>query len=88
MSVSLVGLIQFGLALYANILFARIILSWIPIEPPSALRSAFNFLYDITDPFLRLFRGLLPPIGGLDLSPILAFIVIRIAAGLVGTILG
>jgi len=38
-----------------------------------------GFLEDTVVPFLRLFRNMVPPIGGLDLSPILAFIVLWLA---------
>jgi YggT family protein len=72
---------------YGWVMFLRIILSWVPISPPPGLRPAFNFLYDVTEPFLRLFRGLLPPIGGLDISPILAFVVLRIAEGILSRVL-
>jgi YggT family protein len=64
------------------VLFVRVILSWFPFQPPPAIAPAFNFLYDLTEPFLRLFRRLLPPmnVGGmaLDLSPLVAFITLYI----------
>ena len=68
------------LALYWLILFIRIILSW--FQPPASgpLRTGYNLIYDLTEPVLRPVRGLLPPIRagqvGLDMSPILVFIVI------------
>ena len=75
---------------YRNLLFLRILLSWLPmfqIRLPDALRPAVNFLYDLTEPFLRLFRGLLPPLGGFDLSPLLAFVVLSIVREVVAQIL-
>ncbi len=63
------------LRLYILALFARIILSWFPISPGTALASAFSALYAVTEPVLGPVRRLLPPIGmggmGLDLSPII-----------------
>ena len=63
-----------------------IFLSWIPnidwlSQPFAALRS-------ITDPFLNIFRGIIPPIGGmLDISPIVAIILLQILQGfVVGTL--
>jgi hypothetical protein len=35
-------------------------------------------IFQITDPYLNLFRGLIPPIFGLDLSPILAFVLLTV----------
>lgn len=77
----IVSLIILALAAYGSVLFARIILSFFPISPPEPLRPVFSFLFDVTEPFLRPFRGLLPPIGGFDFSPLIAFVVLRIAQG-------
>jgi YggT family protein len=70
------------LTVYWFILFARIIASWIrpPMEGP--LRTVWTVLYDLTDPVLRPFRNLIPPIRmgvmALDLSPILVFVIIGV----------
>jgi YggT family protein len=75
-------LILFAIHAYYYLLFLYIILSLVQsiggITIPDALRPAANFLYDICEPFLRLFRRFLPTVRlggmGLDLSPILAFL--------------
>ena len=61
---------------YCLILILRIFLTWIPsIDWDS---QPFAFLRSICDPFLNIFRGIIPPIGGmLDISPILAFIALQ-----------
>ncbi|HVL80883.1 MAG TPA: YggT family protein [Actinomycetota bacterium] len=79
--------VLFAVIAYGGVMFARILLSWVPVAPPPALRPVFSFLYDVTDPFLRLFRGLLPPIGGFDLSPILAFVVLYILEAILRSVL-
>ncbi len=71
---------------YRSVLFAYIILTLLQsladLRIPDVLRPAINFVYDICEPFLRLFRGLLPALRlggmGLDLSPVIAFIVLFI----------
>jgi YggT family protein len=73
---------------YLILIFARILLSWIPRIPYNrALRAVVGFIHEVTDPYLNLFRRVIPPIGGggfaLDLSPILAIIVLLIAQGVV-----
>jgi YggT family protein len=45
--------------------------------------AVLTFLRDVTEPFLRIFRRILPSLGGLDLSPLLAILVVQAAARLV-----
>jgi len=73
---------------YVILIFVRILLSWIPRIPYNpVLRSIIGFIHDVTDPYLNLFRRILPPVGGggfaLDLSPIVAIIVLYIGEAIV-----
>ena len=78
MSTILCGLLQ----AYVIVIFARIILSWFPIEPGSGLASVYSVLYTITEPVLAPVRRIIPPLGGsamsLDLSPILVVVGLQI----------
>mmetsp|Transcript_9639 Transcript_9639/g.16670 ORF Transcript_9639/g.16670 Transcript_9639/m.16670 type:complete len:225 (-) Transcript_9639:447-1121(-) len=60
--------------IYVFLLTVRVVLTWLPnleeTQPVAVLKS-------ITDPYLNLFRGLVPPIGGIDISPILAFLLLQ-----------
>lgn len=68
------GLSNF-LNLYNTALIARLVLTWFP-NPPEFIQQP---LATICDPYLNLFRGLIPPLGGtLDFSPILAFVVLNL----------
>jgi YggT family protein len=61
---------------YTVLLFIRIVTSWFPHWQAHHL---IRFVAFYTDPYLNLFRRILPPLGGvLDLSPLLAFFVLRI----------
>ena len=67
---------------YYILLILRVFLSWIPSIDWQ--QQPFTFIRSITDPFLNIFRGIIPPIGGMfDISPILAFILLSILQGLV-----
>jgi len=77
---------------YIILIFARIVLSWVVAFRGSlpynrALRVVTDFIESVVDPYLNLFRRLLPPIGGsrmaLDLSPIIGVIVLIILQGIV-----
>jgi len=52
------------------LLFARIIISWFPVDP---FHGVVQFLFQVTDPILAPFRRLPLQIGMLDLSPLVAF---------------
>jgi YggT family protein len=73
---------------YFILIFIRILLSWIPRMPyHPVLRGVVDFVHQTTDPYLNIFRRFLPPIGGrgmaLDLSPIIAIILLFILQGIV-----
>ena len=71
---------------YYLLIILRIFLSWIPSI--DWFQQPFKFIRDITDPFLNIFRGIIPPIGVLDISPIVAIILLQILQGvLVGFLL-
>ena len=62
---------------YTVLLFVRIVSSWFPAWQAHNL---VRFVAFYTDPYLNLFRRILPPLGGvLDISPILAFLALRLA---------
>jgi YggT family protein len=76
------------LLVYLVLIFIRILMSWIPRMPYNRyLRAAVGFVEEVTDPYLNLFRRFLPRIGGggfaLDLSPILAIILLLIMQSVV-----
>jgi YggT family protein len=77
---------------YLVLIFIRIITSWIPRMPYNRYLAAFlKFVSDVTDPYLNLFRRILPPVrmgpGALDLSPIVAtFVLIIVSSIVVGLI--
>lgn len=73
---------------YVILIFIRILLSWIPRLPYNpVLQGVVRFVHDVTDPYLRLFRRILPPVGGggmaIDLSPIVAVFVLFILEAIV-----
>ena len=76
------------LLVYLILIFIRILTSWIPRMPYNRYLAAFlKFVSDVTDPYLNLFRRILPPVrmggAGLDLSPIVATFVLIIVGRIV-----
>lgn len=66
-------IVCYAILLYIIAVFARIILSWFPVDPDGPIATVAGFLYVVTDPVLRPLRRMIPPIRmggmGLDLSP-------------------
>jgi YggT family protein len=72
------------LQIYLTLLGVRVSLTWFPnvnwyVQP-------FYFLARLTDPYLRLFRGIIPPIIGMDLSAILGFLMLQCIMQIVSSI--
>ncbi len=61
---------------YIILILAYIITSWIRLPYSPWLNRVQRFLYDVCEPYLRLFRRVLPPLGPLDLSPMVAVLVL------------
>ena len=59
---------------YVLVIFAYILTSWIRL--PYSLNAVQRFLQDVCEPYLRLFRRFIPPLGPLDLSPLVGVLVL------------
>jgi YggT family protein len=63
---------------YTLVIFAYILTSWLRLPYSTWLNRIQRFLYDVTEPYLRIFRRVLPSTGPLDFSPMVAVIVLWI----------
>lgn len=84
--VALVQLIFYAINL---LILARILMSWLPmagirIDPYNPI---VQFLVQSTDIFLEPFRRVIPPLGGMDFSPIVAILVLNLVGDLVVSLL-
>jgi len=72
----LIGVLAQTLSIYTLVLLVRVLLSWFPnLDWGNPVLSTVSA---ITDPYLNAFRGLIPPLGGLDLSAIVAFLALQL----------
>jgi YggT family protein len=62
--------------LYVLLIFVRILLSW--FQTADWASRVISFLAPITDPYLNIFRSVIPPLGGIDFSAILAILVLQL----------
>ena len=70
--------------IYLLLIFVRILLSW--FQTAEWAQKVMSLVSPVTDPYLNIFRSFIPPLGGIDLSPILAIIVLNILASLLTSI--
>ena len=71
---------------YVLLIFVYVLTSW--IRMPYSLNWLQKFLYDVCEPYLRLWRRMLPTAGPIDLSPMVAVIALVVAERIVVAVLG
>jgi YggT family protein len=71
---------------YILLIFIYILSSWVRLPYSPWLRRIQDFLRDVCEPYLRLFRRILPSFGPLDLSPVVAVIVLVVLMRVIDTI--
>ena len=79
-------LLSAAVSLFITLLVIRIIFSWVRVGYYGAGRVS-RFVYDVTEPVLAIFRGIVPTFGGFDLSPILLFFLLYILKGAIHALL-
>lgn len=79
--IALAELVNDAFYLYSLVLLARVLSSWIPGLDPGT--PVVRLLVSLTEPVLAPLRRALPPVGGLDLSPVVAFLLLEVVRRLV-----
>ncbi len=72
----LVSTVSSFLSIYSVLLIIRILLTWFPTIDWSS--QPFAILSQLTDPYLNIFRSIIPPLGGIDFSPMLAIFALQL----------
>jgi YggT family protein len=70
--------------IYSLLLIVRILLSW--FQTAEWAYNIMSFLSPVTDPYLNIFRSFIPPLGGIDFSPILAILLLNFLGSLLGNL--
>jgi YggT family protein len=77
---SIVNFLVVFIYVYVLCIIVYVLTSWIRLPYSPWANRIQRFLYDVCEPYLRLFRRVIPPFGPLDLSPVIATLVLMIAA--------
>ncbi len=78
----LAQLIGFVASVFDILILVRVLLSWIPVGNNPTIRSIAGLIYSATEPILAPIRRILPTMGGLDLSPIVAIVLLRLISSM------
>jgi uncharacterized protein YggT (Ycf19 family) len=88
--VMIVSLVETALALYILIVLGRFLLGWLPLRSGTLTYRVYSFLYDASEPYLRIFRPFLPLVrfgnAALDLSPLAGMAILLLALLLVAAL--
>ncbi|BBL85943.1 hypothetical protein PMYN1_Chma131 (chromatophore) [Paulinella micropora] len=74
------------LNLYFYVLFIRVVISWFP--DLNRNNPAIEWFYTVGDPYLMIFRSIIPMVGTLDLSPLFAFLFLNLTQKVINNIIG
>ena len=84
---SIQNFVNVFISVYVLIIFAYIILSWVRLPYSPWLNRVQRFLYDVCEPYLRIFRRLLPSFGAFDFSPIVGILTLFLIDRVINSIL-
>ncbi len=76
----MISIINITFQVLMMVIFIRVILSWFPHNPYNPL---IKIIYQISNPILNPVRNIIPPIGGLDISPIVVIFIIQIIKNII-----
>lgn len=76
--------VHFAFEIYYFLILANVVLSWVAYRRGARGTAIINFIYEMTEPYLGIFRRILPPTRfGVDFSPILAIFALYVLESLV-----
>jgi YggT family protein len=82
-----ISFVNWCFTIYILFVFVHVLLSWVQLPYNLWLGRIRGVLYDTVEPYLRIFRGIIPPIGMIDISPMIAIIVLYLARAVIVSVL-
>ncbi len=70
---------------YTWLIIAYVLMSWFPIS--GVFQEIYNVIASVVEPYLGIFRRIIPPMGALDISPIVAILVLNVVAQVIARVL-
>jgi YggT family protein len=75
---NVIAFVNWCFTIYTLFLLIHILFSWFQLPYNPVLARVRTVLYDACQPYLNIFRGIIPPIGAIDISPILGLILLGV----------
>jgi YggT family protein len=72
---SFAAMIALFIQLYSFVILARVLMSWLNVDPYSPVA---RIIFDLTEPLLAPVRNLMPPTYGMDFSPIIVMVLLQV----------
>ena len=82
----LAELLDVVIKIFSLLILIRVLLSWVPVDHPT-VRNINQVLNQVTAPIIDPIRRVMPPVGGLDLSPLVAMLLLGLVGGLLREVL-
>ncbi len=84
------SILIYAIQIYILLIIVRALMSWFPLRSGTTAYRIYSWVYDVTEPYLQLFRRVLPPVrmgnAALDLSPIIGFVVLLVVRQIVSIV--
>lgn len=79
----IIGFVDALFTVYTFVIIARALLSFLPQAPKGGFYVIYKFIFDVTEPYLRIFRRFIPPTSGIDFTPMIAILVLYLVQKIV-----
>jgi len=84
--IDLAGVVRGVGQFYGLLIIAYVLMSWLPMNG-ATVQDVYRVLASLVEPYLGLFRRFIPPMGGMDFSPIIAIILLNFLVGWLASLL-
>jgi uncharacterized protein YggT (Ycf19 family) len=82
--ISVTYVLATAISFYTWLIIAYVLLSWFPVS--GVLLDIYRVIANLVEPYLGIFRRFIPPVGMVDVSPIVAILVLQLIGRLVGNL--
>lgn len=87
MNYQIVSVLQGLFSVYDLLIIIWVVMSWIPYKQGGLLDDIARVVSRLVDPYIKIFRNLIPPLSGIDFSPVVAILALQLIERIIISIL-